>query len=144
MGLLYPMAGPSFEEALTEVVDPDALIASVEEEIQRCKDLFKQQADLFKAVACIEDYRVSLGWGLRVGVEQRFQRCCGLTFHKLWHLQENETSPLALPSLQEKMETVTPEDRLKNRGGLLQQLKRMERASNTAEKKVGLCVGFGK
>lgn len=42
------------------------------------------------------------------------------------------------------METVTPEDRLKNRGGLLQQLKRMERASNTAEKKVSLSVGFGK
>ena len=37
---------------------------------------------------------------------------------------------------QTKMETVTAEDRLKNRGGLLQQLNRMERASNSAEKKV--------
>lgn len=67
MGLLYPMAGPSFEEALSEVVDPDTLIASVEEEIQRCKDLFKQQADLFKAVACIESYRVGRGRSLWVG-----------------------------------------------------------------------------
>ena len=58
MGLLYPMHGPIFEEALSEVADPDALIASVDQEVQRCKDLFKEQADLFKAVACIEDYRV--------------------------------------------------------------------------------------
>jgi hypothetical protein len=88
------------------------MLELLDAELLRLKERFEANHELFKAVDAIEAYRV------RQRVAQLALLC--LT----WYCPQT------------KMDTVTEEDRLRNRGGLLAKLEKMKKASRAARKKI--------